>query len=530
MTGGHRVRKPNIFLYGPPGVGKSGIGKRLAQDLALPFFDLDDVIEQDTGSTIPEIFAQEGEAGFRRRESRMLEQLIDPNERIIALGGGTLLRDENRRLAETNGHVILLDASLAVLQERLRQSNVDRPLLRNDADAHLSELLNHRNSHYRSFPSKLDVSHLDVEQAAWELQIILGRFRIHGMQGRAQALAYPVRVIPGGLDELGLLLGGPGLNGEAIVITDRRIAPHYASRAQHSLGQAGWMAHSIVLPEGETSKTLETAGELWRQFLEAGLDRSGVIVALGGGVITDLAGFAAALYMRGIRWVAAPTSLLGMVDASLGGKTGVNLPQGKNLVGSFYPPELVLADPDLLSTLPLEELRSGMAEVVKHGVIADPVLFDICSQGMEHVKMRLCEVVCRAMAVKVKVVTEDPFEKGLRETLNLGHTLGHALEKASQFQLRHGEAVAIGLAAIARTSVKLGYLDEAVATQICATLQSLGLPTHAPPMIDRTEIEKLMRVDKKRNAGVLRFVIPVGMGRIKRGVEIANLDTLWEVM
>jgi 3-dehydroquinate synthase len=332
------------------------------------------------------------------------------------------------------------------------------------------------------------------------------------------------------LDDLGILLDETGLSGQVIIVTDSRIAPLYADRVQRSLEQSGRIAQCIVLPEGETTKTLGTASAVWAQFLEAGLDRSGLIVALGGGMITDLAGFAASLYMRGIRWVAVPTSLLGMVDASLGGKTGVNLPQGKNLVGSFYPPGLVLADPEVLGTLPLEELRSGMAEVVKHGVIADPYLFDICSGGLEQVKKRIGEVVRRAMAVKVRVVTQDPYEKGLREALNLGHTLGHALEKASKYKLRHGEAVAIGMAVIARAAVKQGYLDDGVANQICNTLNGLGLPTHVSPLTDRRELEKLMRVDKKRQAGVLRFVVPVSLGQVKCGVEIKNLDTLWEAM
>lgn len=530
MSGDHRARTPHIFLYGPPGVGKSGIGRRLAQDLDLPFSDLDEVIEQESGATIPEIFAREGEAGFRAWESRLLERLISLDERVIALGGGTLLRDENRRLAELSGQIILLKAQFEVIQERLSQSKVDRPLLENDDPARLAGLLHQRASHYQSFPSTLDVSNLGVEQAAWELQIILGRFRIHGMQYGSRNSAYPVRVIAGGLKDLGMLLGEPVRKAEAIVITDSRIAPLYASQVQQSLERCGRTTRLIVLPEGEASKTMETATELWGRFLEFGLDRSGTVIALGGGMVSDLAGFAASLYMRGVRWVAVPTSLLGMVDASLGGKTGVNLPQGKNLVGSFYPPSLVLADPEVLATLPEEEFCSGMAEVVKHGVIGDARLFDICSGGVEQVRQRLDEVVRRAMAVKVKVVNEDPFEKGAREVLNLGHTLGHALEKASGYRLRHGEAVSIGLAVISRAASRMGYLDERIANQICAALDGLGLPTRPPLPIDRSRIEELMRVDKKRKAGVLRFVIPVGLGDVKYGMEINNLDLLWEAL
>lgn len=524
------MRKTNIYLYGPPGVGKSGIGMRLAQDLDLPFLDLDEMIEQDGEMTIPEIFDKEGEAGFRGRESRLLARLIDGNDRVIALGGGTLLRDGNRRLAEASGQIILLDAALEILQERLSQSKVDRPLLGNAHIARLAELLSQRADHYRSFLLNINTSNLSVEQAAWEAQILLGCFRIHGMQDAGRNCAYPVRVVPGGLDEIGALTKNLGFGGDAVLVSDSRVASYYTDRVQRSLEQSGWRLCSIVLPEGEASKTLETATGLWGQFLEAGLDRSGTVIALGGGMITDLVGFAASLYMRGVRWIALPTSLLGMVDASLGGKTGVNLAHGKNLVGSFYPPALVLADPEVLRTLSEDEFRSGMAEVVKHGVIADTALFEICAGGMADVKQRIDEVVRRAISVKVRVVNEDPFEKGARELLNLGHTIGHALEKASRYNLRHGEAVSIGLAVITRAAARLGYLDESTARQICATLEGLGLPTHIPQVTDRSEIEKLMRVDKKRKAGVLRFVIPAGLGNVRYGVEIKDLDTLWEAM
>jgi shikimate kinase / 3-dehydroquinate synthase len=201
----------------------------------------------------------------------------------------------------------------------------------------------------------------------------------------------------------------------------------------------------MILPAGEESKNLELVSYLWKDFLENGLDRNSTVIALGGGVVSDMAGFAASTYMRGIQWIALPTTLLGMVDASLGGKTGIDLPEGKNLVGSFHPPKLVLADPGLLFTLPERELTSGMAEVVKHGIISDPELFGMCKNGMDWVKQNLEEIVKRAMAVKIQIIEEDPYEKGDRAALNLGHTVGHAVELVSDFELRHGEAVAIGM-------------------------------------------------------------------------------------
>ena len=245
-----------------------------------------------------------------------------------------------------------------------------------------------------------------------------------------------------------------------------------------------YTARLALVPPGEEHKTVATVGKLWEEFLAGGLERSSTVLALGGGVITDLAGFAAATYLRGVRWVALPTSLLGMVDATLGGKTGVDLPQGKNLVGAFHPPSLVLADPRLLATLPEAELRSGMAEVVKHGILADEQLFARCAQGWAAVTADLDEIVRRAMAVKIGFIQSDPYEKGLRAALNLGHTVGHAVELASAFRLRHGEAVSIGLAVEARLAEDAGIADAGLAETIRACLQGLGLPT-ADPELDR---------------------------------------------
>ncbi len=219
---------------------------------------------------------------------------------------------------------------------------------------------------------------------------------------------------------------------------------------------------------------------LWNAFLENGLDRKSTVIALGGGVIGDMAGFAASTYMRGMQWICVPTTLLSMVDASLGGKTGFDLPQGKNLIGSFYPPKLVLADPQVLVTLPERELISGMAEVVKHGIISDPELFDLCACGLDWVRSNLEQVVKRAMAVKIKVIEEDPYEKGFRAALNLGHTVGHAVELVSKFELRHGEAIAIGMVAEAKYAERIGIADTGLGNTIAGVLSGYGLPVTIP--------------------------------------------------
>jgi len=234
--------------------------------------------------------------------------------------------------------------------------------------------------------------------------------------------------------------------------------------------------------------------------------------------------------LRGVAWVAAPTSLLAMVDASLGGKTGADLPRGKNLVGAFHPPRVVLADPTTLASLPEAELRSGLAEVVKAGVIGDEALFRLCAQGWEAVLEALDTLVRRSMAVKIRVIQEDPYEKGQRATLNLGHTIGHALEAGSGYRLRHGEAVAIGMVAAARLSERLGIAQVGLAEEIAATLSSLGLPVAAPPGMDWETILQGMHVDKKRFSGVLRFALPERIGAVRVGVEVNDTELIRSVL
>jgi 3-dehydroquinate synthase len=254
------------------------------------------------------------------------------------------------------------------------------------------------------------------------------------------------------------------------------------------------------------------------------LERGSPVVALGGGVTTDLAGFAAATYLRGVPWVALPTSLLGMVDASLGGKTGFDLPQGKNLVGVFNPPRLVLADPHTLQTLPAREFCSGMAEVIKAGIIADPALFHLCAQGWEAVQASLEKVIRHAMAVKVRLIQQDPYEGGERAVLNLGHTIGHALELVSGYRLAHGEAVAVGMVVETRLAEALGIAQMGLADEIAVVLRRFNLPVGIPPGLDQQAIFDAMQVDKKKHLGELRFSLPVKIGEVKPGITLSGTD------
>jgi len=508
----------HFFLYGPSGSGKSTVGQTLAQALNLPFVDLDAEIETVIEQSIAQFMTERGEMAFRDAETDMLRNAVECDEKVIALGGGALLREENRTLAESVGKVILLEADLPTLVTRLTRDENKRPLLAGELREKLSALLARRQEHYASFALRVDATQMP-DDVAWDIQRLIGRYHL-----RKMGAPYDVVAQEGGIDHLGEMFKTRNLNGPVLVISDTNIAPYYAGRVLDSLGAAEYAASKLIVPAGESHKNLETVASIWRAALEADLDRKSTIVALGGGVVGDMTGFAAATFMRGCQWVAVPTTLLAMVDASVGGKTGFDLPEGKNLVGAFYPPRLVLEDPDVLSTLPERELRSGLAEVLKHGLIADPELFDLCAQGWDAVNARLPEVVRCGVAVKVKVIEEDPYEQGIRAALNLGHTIGHAVELVSGFSLLHGEAVGIGMVAEARLAERLSVAGSGMSDALEKALMALGLPIEIPKNLDRNKIISTMRLDKKKKSGVIRFALPVKIGEVRVEVSVENLE------
>lgn len=323
--------------------------------------------------------------------------------------------------------------------------------------------------------------------------------------------SYPILIAGGLLSETGRLVRELlGRTCAAAVVTNPTVGRHHAGTLLSSLSSSGLQPHLVEVPDGEQHKTLETATRLTTLYLESGLDRASIIVALGGGVIGDLAGFTAATYMRGIPLVQVPTTLLAMVDASVGGKTGVDMPQGKNLVGVFKQPEAVIMDPSTLSTLPPGEIASGMAEVIKHGLIGAPALF-ASLQAEEPAD--LASLVHDAVRVKVDIVQEDPHEKGQRAILNLGHTFGHALEAASGYTLQHGHAVALGLVSATRMAIELGRCDAPLLEQVKKALAT----QHLPVTIGGFSVDDVilhMDHDKKRMDSTPRFIIPERPGRV----------------
>lgn len=334
---------------------------------------------------------------------------------------------------------------------------------------------------------------------------------------------YPLIIKPGLINTLAEQYAEYGLNGKVVIVTNTTLAPLYGEKLAAALPGAVL----VTMPDGEQYKTLQTVANLYADFVTAGLDRSGTVIALGGGVVGDTAGFAAASFMRGVRLVQMPTSLLAMVDSSVGGKVGVDLPQGKNLVGAFKQPDLVLVDPDALSTLPEREWRCGLAEVIKHGLLADPELLDPARYDQQNA----ADLVHRAIQVKVDVVQADPYEQGPRAHLNLGHTFAHAIEQVTQYAWPHGEAVGVGLLAAIRLSHRLALCDDDLPEQVADLLLAAGLPTRTNGL-DPEALYAAMHTDKKWKNGRSRFILlrEVGVPLIMEDVPQATiLDILSEL-
>jgi 3-dehydroquinate synthase len=312
------------------------------------------------------------------------------------------------------------------------------------------------------------------------------------------------------------------------VITDSNVGPRYAGTVLGGLPKD--TADMLLIPAGESNKTRDTWARLTDQMLAKGYGRDSAVVALGGGVVGDLAGFVAATFMRGIPFVQVPTSLMAMVDASIGGKTGVDTYLGKNLVGAFHRPVAVLVDPQVLATLPLRELRAGFAEIVKHGVIADEAYFLEVASGVRYLldkggptSDRMLTVIVRSIEIKADVVSRDEREEGLRKTLNFGHTIGHAVELVSGYSMLHGEAIAVGMALEGRLAEQIGVAQAGTADAISNALRAAGLPTDLPRPFDRTAVVEAMKSDKKGQSGKTRFALPLRIG------AMAGAETSWTV-
>lgn len=522
------------MLTGPPGAGKTTVGRLLAEQLDRAFIDLDEVVEAAAGMTVAEIFAAEGEPGFRARERAAALQLVPGGPpRIIATGGGTLSDPAIRAQLAALGPVVCLTADAATLAARLRSAPA-RPLLPDPTPDALADLLARRRAIYDATPLLVDTAHRTAAEAASHC-LALARMadarHWSAVPVQTPAGGYRVLVGTGVLAQLGRLLTAQGLSGPTLLVSDSTVARLYAAPLLSALAATELCPTLGRMPVGERAKSLRSVARLYDACAVAGIGRDGMVVGLGGGVVTDTAGFTAATWLRGLPYVAAPTTLLGMVDAAIGGKTGVNHPAGKNLVGAFHHPVLVAVDPMALATLPRHVLVAGLAEVLKAGLVGDPTLLDDLERdGAPPVDdvVGWSELIRRSVRVKAAIVSADPTETGQRIHLNLGHTFAHALELASGYRLSHGRAVAIGLVAAARLGERLGHTEPGLADRVAAVLQRVGLPVSCEGMsVD--DVLAAMRLDKKRAAGSLRFVVPFAPGKVQV-VEGVDEQVLREVV
>ena len=516
------MSEPRMYLAGLSGSGKTTAAELVARWLGWTWADVDREVEREAGRSIAEIWASEGEAGFRARERTAVERLTAADgPRILALGGGTLEEPATRERLSRWGTGIHLDGPAGTLAERAADRPGERPLLEGgEPVAVLEALAVRRAATFAALPNRVETDGRSIEAVATGVLRRIG-------SDEPRRVAPDIWLARGLLAEAGQLLGDrlPDTpRGSVVVTTDDAVWALHGKALSTGLEAGGWIAEPCPLVPGEAAKSTAGLERIWRALRDLDADRDTPTLVLGGGAAGDVGGMAAATFKRGVPLALFPTTLLAQVDAAIGGKNAIDLDGLKNVVGSFHPPVLVGVDPLCLLTLPEREWRSGWAEVVKAGLIGDPVLLALCEREADALLARrldvLEEAVERAIRVKVAVVEEDPREGDRRRVLNLGHTLGHAIEAAGEGRWTHGEAIAMGLVAEARMGERIGITEAGVADRIERALVGLGLPTGPDVDLDAAELLDALRHDKKRTGGKLHVPLPVRAGKIR----IAVLD------
>jgi 3-dehydroquinate synthase len=493
--------------------GKTTVGKLLAEQLGYAFVDTDELIVERSGQTVAEIFREKGEAAFRRMESEIALELAEKQGLVVSTGGRLMLDPSNAAALSLRGRVFCLVATPEEILHRVESDkHVRRPLLEvSDPMERIVELMQQREEDYGRFPQMVTTAKTPDEVTRNLVGIFRAnpdlRLSITAPDGRYEYIV--------GVGILPFVSQLASISGPMAVITDSNIGPLYAE----SCGQVDTV---ISVSPGQQHKTLTTVQSICEELVEKGFDRSTTIIALGGSVISGLAGFVAATYMRGIDIVQCPTSLLAMADTSIGAKAGINLPQGKNLIGAFKQPKAVIADVATLQSLSPREFASGMAEVIKQSLIGDSDLFAKIENGiwirkageLQPDMAELQTLVAQAIQVKINIIQEDPFDRSRRAVLNLGHTFAHAIEIVTDHAVRHGEAVAMGLAAAANLSVRLGHCPSELQSRIESVLESTALPTRLPADVKPQRLLEVMASDKKKKAGRLRFIVLRDIGDV----------------
>ncbi len=541
----------NVFLVGLMGAGKTTIGRILARKLGLKFIDSDHEIEARTGASIPWIFEIEGEQSFRRREADVIRELAGQQGIVLATGGGAILNPDSRAILKARGTVIYLRASVSSILVRTAHDK-NRPLLQTaDPRKKLEELMLVRD------PLYLEVADIVIDTGRPNVQSMVSTILTQldslacqaapdcvtqaeaSMNEQSTILlnvdlgerSYPISIGPALLNDGALLARHVG-GDKAAIVTNTTVAPLYLARLEQGLRAAGKEVLSIVLPDGEEFKNWSSLMQIFDALLANKADRKTTLIALGGGVIGDLTGYAAASYMRGVDFIQVPTTLLSQVDSSVGGKTGINHPLGKNMIGAFYQPRAVIADTSTLETLPPRELAAGLAEVIKHGAIIDAAFFDWIEANIAKLVARdrgaLAYAIARSCEIKADVVRQDEREGGLRAILNFGHTFGHAIEAGMGYGAwLHGEAVGCGMVMAADLSHRMDLVDAETVARVRALVKAAGLPVVAPDLGTARWLE-LMEVDKKNEGGAIKFILlkPLGAPSISNAPQELLLATL----
>ncbi|MHC4944973.1 MAG: 3-dehydroquinate synthase [Planctomycetota bacterium] len=529
---------PLISITGFMGTGKTETAKELARILGLSFVDMDALIEQGASMSVSEIFENHGEEYFRKLEEGIVAEMAGRRDFVVATGGGAILNEKNYEALSERGVLVLLDASVDSILERVGEDN-SRPLLDTRPPSQsrrdrIEELLAERKPVYDRITFRIDTTNRTPFEAACAIAASLdipftdiflpypeGALRPHPADDEdgVRKVLTNIEVGRGLLSNLGTWLKECGLDSRAIVFVPEKVRELHFDQLAASLIKSSIPMEVMTIKDGDKYKNLKQTGELLEKLARSGVTRDQVAVAFGGGVTGDLVGLVASTYMRGIPLVQVPTTLLAQVDASIGGKTGVNLPVGKNLVGTFYPARLVIIDPCVLDTLPDHEIANGMAEVVKTAILGSPGLFEYLAQELlDRPAEKLREInflercVRECATVKAGVVLADPFERDERRMLNLGHTLGHTFEVLGGYtELSHGQAVSIGMVAALRIAVGRKMIDEKILNRTVTILEACNLPT-TPPHVDKSYFNTSLHMDKKKKKGQLRFVLPAALG------------------